>query len=93
MAWRVEYTKTATKALLSLDRQIAQRITRYLAGRIATDEDPRRFGEGLTANLGGYWKYRIGDYRVIAEIQDEKLVVVAVKIGHRREVYDTHYSR
>lgn len=90
MPWIIEYTKTAAKTLQSIDRQAARRITKYLNERIATDEDPRRFGEGLLENLAGYWKYRIGDYRIIAEIQDEKLIVVVVKIGHRRKVYGGH---
>lgn len=87
MAWTIEYTKTAAKILTSIDRQISMRIKKYLEERIATEEDPRRFGEALPANLTGFWKYRIGDYRVIAEIQDERVVVVVVKIGHRSKVY------
>lgn len=90
MPWIIEYTKTAAKTLRSIDRQAARRITKYLDERIATDEDPRRFGEALLENLSGYWKYRIGDYRVIAEIQDERLIVVVVKIGHRRKIYGGH---
>lgn len=85
--WKIEYTETAQKALRSLDRQMAVRITKYFHERIATDQDPRRFGHGLTENLAGLWRYRIGDYRVIAEIQDEKIVVLVVRIGHRSKVY------
>ena len=88
MPWIIEYTETARKALLSLDRQAALKITQYLATRIATDEDPRRFGRGLKSNLAGLWRYRVGDYRVIAEIQDARVVVLVVRIGHRSRVYD-----
>lgn len=90
MSWRVEYTAEAAKTLLSIDRQIAQRIKKYLSERIAGEDDPRRFGEALVANLSGLWKYRVGDYRIIAEIQDENIVVLIVKIGHRSKVYGGH---
>ena len=87
MAWRVEFQKDAEKELARIDRQQAKRILRYLFERIATEEDPRRFGDGLKSNLAGLWKYRIGDYRVICEIQDAVVKVIVVRIGHRREVY------
>ena len=97
MAWKVEFQKDAEKELARIDRQQAKRILRYLFERIATEEDPRRFdateedprrfGDGLKSNLAGLWKYRIGDYRVICEIQDVVVKVVVVRIGHRREVY------
>jgi len=62
MAWKVEFQKDAEKELARIDRQQAKRILRYLFERIATEEDPRRFGDGLKSNLDGLWKYRIGDY-------------------------------
>lgn len=64
-----------------------KKITGFLKDRIETAEDPRRFGKALTANLTGLWRYRIGDYRVICLIQDEKLLVLALKVGHRRQLY------
>lgn len=90
MIWKIEYTAEATKSLKSIDRQIAKRIQKYLNERIATEDDPRRFGEALLANLSGLWKYRIGDFRVIVEIQDEEIIVLVVKIGHRSKVYGKH---
>ena len=75
MAWTIEIQKSAKKELAKLDKTAADRILRFLEERIATDEDPRRFGEGLTENLAGLWKYRIGDFRVIAEIQEDRIVV------------------
>lgn len=90
MSWKIEYTAEAAKTLLSIDRQIVKRIKKYLSERIAGDADPRRFGEALVANLSGLWKYRVGDYRIIAEIQDEKILVLIVKIGHRSKVYGGH---
>ena len=84
MAWRIEFTKSAAKNLLALDRSAAARIQKYLRDRIATDEDPCRFGEALVGNLAGLWKYRIGDFRIIAEIQNGTLTVLIVKIGQAR---------
>jgi len=61
---------------------------RYLRERIATEADPRRFGHALTRDLKGLWRYGVGDYRIVASIEDERLVVLVVTIGHRREVYE-----
>jgi mRNA interferase RelE/StbE len=87
MAWTVEFDPQAEKELDRLDSQQAKRILKYLFERIATDKDPRRFGDPLRSNLAGLWKYRVGDYRVICEIQDEVLLVLVVRVGHRRKVY------
>lgn len=87
MAWTVEFDPQAEKELDRLDSQQAKRILKYLFERIATDKDPRRFGDPLRSNLAGLWKYRVGDYRVICEIQDEILLVLVVRVGHRRKVY------
>lgn len=90
MAWIIEIEKAAKKELSKLDKTAADRILRFLQERIATDENPRRFGEALAENLVGLWKYRIGDFRVIAEIQDDRIVVLVVHVGHRRNVYGGH---
>lgn len=90
MAWKIEIEKNAKKELAKLDKSIADRILRFLEDRIATDENPRRFGESLTENLGGLWKYRIGNFRIISEIQDDRIVVLVVRIGHRSKIYGGH---
>jgi len=88
MAWAIEYGKEAAKEIAGLDRQIAQRILKFMGNRVAKLENPRTIGEALTGStLGDYWKYRVGDYRIIAEIQDAKLIVQVVRVGNRREVY------
>ena len=88
MAWGVEYGKDAAKEIAKFDRQIAQRIIQFMGGRVAKLDNPRSIGEALTGSkLGDYWKYRVGDYRIIAEIQDAKLIVQVVRVGNRREVY------
>lgn len=88
--WQIEYSEKAARELLNIDREAARKIKKYLDERIATDEDPRRFGEGLAGNLSGLWKYRIGDFRVIAEIQDERVIVLVIRVGHRSKVYGAH---
>ncbi len=88
MAWTIEYTKTALQQLRKLDKPVAKRILDYMDERIAQAEDPRSFGKALTGPLGAYWRYRIGNYRVVCDIQDQRVVVQVVRIGHRSEVYD-----
>lgn len=88
MAWRIELSALAQKNLRSLDRTAAQRILRFLHERIAPAQNPRSIGEALKgAKLGGFWKYRVGDYRLIAHIDDGVALVLVLRIGHRREVY------
>jgi mRNA interferase RelE/StbE len=88
LAWQIELDAAARKDLLRLDRQVARRISSFLHSRVARLDDPRSIGEALIgAELGKFWKYRVGDYRVICDIQDGKLTVLALRIRHRREVY------
>jgi len=86
--WRVEFDRSAARDLRKLDVQAQRLILRYLRERIATAEDPRRFGHALARDLKGLWRYRVGDYRIVAAIEDERLVVLVVTVGYRREVYD-----
>jgi len=88
MAWKVELSSQALKALGQLDAQVARRILTFLHDRVASLDDPRSIGEALKGSrLGEFWKYRIGDYRVISSIEDGALRILVVKIGNRREVY------
>ena len=87
-AWTIEFAENAAKQLLRLDRPVARRILRFLRERVATSADPRSSGAALKGDeLGRYWKYRIGDYRVIAEIHDREIRIVVVRLGHRSAVY------
>jgi mRNA interferase RelE/StbE len=88
LAWRIEFEAAALKELSKLDHAAQRDIRRFLRERLATDEDPMRFGDPLRKNLTGLWKYRVGAYRLICAIQGERLVVLVVRVGHRREVYD-----
>lgn len=83
---KVEYSDEAKKQIKKLDKQIQKRIIDYL-DNISTLENPRSKGKGLTSNLVGLWRYRVGDYRVICRIVDSELVIIALSVGHRREVY------
>ena len=87
MAWKIEITDTARKQLAKLDHQVQVSIIRYLRERIATEENPRRFGAPLRRELVNRWKYRIGAYRLICDIQDDKLLVLVLLLGHRSRVY------
>lgn len=87
MAWIVEFENSARKEFKKLDFQAQKKILRFLRERITTDEDPRRFGEPLKGNWTNFWKYRIGDYRVICNIQDERMLVLVVRVRHRSKAY------
>ena len=88
MAWRIEFGDAAKKDLTKLDKQVARRITAFLRERVAVLDDPRSIGEALKGSkLGQFWKYRVGDYRIISTIEDGALRVLVVRIGNRREVY------
>jgi mRNA interferase RelE/StbE len=87
LAWTIEYSDTARKQLSKIDRQIARRIPDYMDARIADAGNPRSDGRHLKGPLGGLWRYRIGDYRVICEIGDGRLRILVVRIAHRRDVY------
>lgn len=86
MGWQVRFSKRADKALAKMDRQVAARIIGELV-EVSQLDDPRSRGKGLTGNLAGLWRYRVGDYRVVCDIQDDALVIVAVDVAHRSEVY------
>lgn len=88
MAWKVEYTETALKQLRKLDKQTARRIVDFMDERVAGQGDPRTTGAALTGPLlGAFWRYRVGDYRIICDIQDGLLRILVVEVGNRREVY------
>lgn len=88
MAWKVELDEAAERDLDKLDPQISRRILRFLNERIGKLDDPRSIGEALRGSrLGNFWKYRVGDYRIICDIQDERVLVFVLRIGNRREIY------
>jgi mRNA interferase RelE/StbE len=88
MAWKVELSSLAQKNLDALDPQVARRLLTFLHDRVSKVDDPRSIGEALKGSrLGNFWKYRVGDYRIVASIEDQEVLILVVKIGNRREVY------
>ena len=88
MKYTVEYTKQAVKELEKLDKYTRKIILLWIDKNLQDTEDPRIHGKALTADRAGQWRYRVGDYRIIAKIEDDKLVILVITIGHRREIYD-----
>lgn len=87
MAWRVEFLPAADKAFGKLDHQQQRRIQKFIESRLQKDNDPHGLGEAYTGPLKGYWKYRIGDYRLVCDIQDQTRTILVVAIGDRKDVY------
>lgn len=88
MAWRIDFDPAAARELGKLDPQVARRILKFLSERVAPSSDPRSLGEALKGSrLGEFWKYRVGDHRIVASIEDRRLLILIVRIGNRREVY------
>lgn len=87
MAWTIEYADTAKGQMRKLEKQTARRILDFMDKRIAGSDNPRDTGKALTGPLGGLWRYRVGDCRVICDIQDGALRVLVVQVGNRREIY------
>jgi mRNA interferase RelE/StbE len=87
LAWTIRFDETAKKQLKKLDRQVARTIRDYLK-EIADLEDVRSRGKGLSGRLSGLWRYRVGDYRVICDMNDTEIIVYVVEVGHRKDVYD-----
>ena len=88
MAYSVELSESADRELDKLDAQQAKRILKFLHERVAKLDDPRSIGEALHGSrLGEFWKYRVGDYRLICKIEDDRLIVLVLRVGHRKEIY------
>lgn len=88
MAWTIEFAPEAARELNKLDRQVSRRILKFLRDRVAKVEDPRSIGSALKGSKrGDLWKYRVGDYRIICRIEDDRMLILVLRVGHRREVY------
>ena len=86
MEYTIEWDGESKKNLNSLDNSVRQQVMRFI-NKLEKTSNPKAFGEALTGNLAGYWKYRVGDYRIVADIQDNKLVILVIAIDHRRKIY------
>jgi mRNA interferase RelE/StbE len=87
LAWRVEYARSVQKNLSKLDRQVARRIVEFMEYRVASLTDPRSLGSSLMGPLSKFWRYRVGDYRILCELKDDLLIVLVVEVDHRKDVY------
>lgn len=88
MAWRIELSETADKQLAKLGKPVAKRLLRFMRERLASLGDPRSIGQALRGSeLGEFWKYRVGDWRLVCQIKDAKILITVVRLGNRREVY------
>jgi mRNA interferase RelE/StbE len=87
LAWKIDYTDSARKELRKMDRQQARRLLDFMDKRIAVLENPREHGKALSGPLGSFWRYRLGDYRIICDIRDNALCVLVIRIGNRNAIY------
>jgi mRNA interferase RelE/StbE len=87
LAWRVEFTRTAARQVVKLARPSQARVLGYLRQRVQLSENPRQFGKALHGEKQGLWRYRVGDYRLVCDIQNEKSTVLVLAVAHRKEVY------
>ncbi|EME8099779.1 TPA: type II toxin-antitoxin system RelE/ParE family toxin [Enterococcus faecium] len=87
MTYQVRYEREAQKALKKMDKFQAKVILNWIEKNLVGTDDPRRYGKGLTANKPGYWRYRVGAYRIIADISEQEVTILILSIGHRSEVY------
>jgi mRNA interferase RelE/StbE len=85
--WQIEITRTAEKQITKLARSAQQSIQRFLRERLSSAENPRQWGKPLRGEKRDLWRYRVGDYRLICDIQDEKVIVLVLEVGHRKDVY------
>ena len=85
--WTIEFDPRAQRELDALDKPIARRVSKFLFERVGNLEHHRQIGERLHGTLDEYWKYRVGDYRIICSLEDDLLVVLVLRVGHRREIY------
>jgi len=88
LAWQIEFDESAKKELAKLDRQVARRLIDFLKNRVLNLRDPRSVGQALRGStLGDFWKYRVGDFRIIASIQDDRMIVLVLRVGNRSDIY------
>lgn len=87
MGWTIKFDSKVEKSLLKLGKPAAKQILSYLKNNVLERDDPRTLGKELKGNLGGLWRYRVENYRIICSIEDDKMVILVVRVGHRKNVY------
>ena len=87
LIWKIEFDSDVEKDLRKLGHNAQKRIFKFLKEKIVNSADPRIHGKSLTGNLNGLWRYRVGDYRIICQIEDDEIIILVLAIGHRKEIY------
>ena len=87
MNYKVDYTKSAIKKLKALDKPVRSMVLNWIEKNLIGCSNPRQHGKALVGNHAGKWRYRVGDYRILADILDDKIVILVLNVGHRREIY------
>ena len=87
MTYKVVYTTTAAKQFKKMDRSIAAFILSFIEDKLVDCENPRAYGKAFQGNLSEIWRYRVGDYRILAKIEDQLLIITVVEVGHRKSIY------
>lgn len=90
MKYKVEFTKSAIKDLKKIDKKDSTKIAAWIKKNLVDCENPRRYGKALKGNFSDSWRYRVGNYRILAHIEDDRVVINVVNIGHRKEIYKNH---
>ena len=88
MAYHVRFTKKSLKQLKNFDKSVLAMLKLWITNNLENSDNPRAKGKALVGDMKGYWRYRVGEYRIIADIVDDELVIILVSVAHRREVYD-----
>lgn len=86
--WKIFFTETAEKQFSKLDKPTKIQISNYIEKRLMMSENPRALGKALNGNFATFWRYRVGDYRLICDIDDDRISVNIIKIGHRKDIYE-----
>lgn len=87
MAWKIKYLKSVQKNIRKIDRKERDRIREYLESHIANSDNPRQFGKALKGNHSEFWRYRVGNHRIICELKDNSITILVIRIGHRKNIY------
>jgi mRNA interferase RelE/StbE len=87
LAWRIEITRTATRQITKLDQQAQKSILNFMRERLSPADNPRQWGRALQGEKRGLWRHRVGDYCLICDIQDEKITILVLQLGHRKDAY------
>lgn len=88
MRYKVAYTKTAVKQFRKMDRTIAAFIMSFIEEKLVECKDPRAYGKALQGSMSEIWRYRVGDYRILAKIEDQLLIITVIEVGHRKSIYE-----